>query len=76
MGPPPGSHEFALEEDRAVSRGEILRKLDLKGDRPRILGVSDQEIYACVFRGNPHVPFRVVLLYVRSDEVLTSVNCE
>ena len=59
-----------------MRRGEVLGKLDLKGDRPSVLGVRDQEIYACVFRGNPHVPFRVVLLYVRSDEVLTSVDCE
>src|SRR6266540_535552 len=48
MGPPPRSHEFALEEDRTVSRGEVLGKLDLKGNRPSVLSVRDQEIYACV----------------------------
>ena len=76
MGPPTCGGQFALQEESALSRVEVLGELDLERDGARIVGVGDQKVYARVLRGNPHVQFRIVFLDERPNEVLTSMDCE
>lgn len=76
MCPPSCGQELVLKKERLVSWVEVLRKLDLERYGPRVSGICREQVNTRVLRRHPNLPFRVVFLNVRPDEVFARMNCE